>query len=120
MIRLLGITCLCLAGCSTNPPIKENIISGKYKNSCLPEAIIMTQELEKSGIQSKVLTISTSSWKHAVCVYLYPSGDNQLWVYDSNWKSLRIRAWWDSPEGIARAWVKATGRDIYITSARFL
>lgn len=80
----------------------------------------MVEGLHGAEIQARVLLIKTPAWRHAVAVYLYPAGDNRLWVWDSTWKSVRVRAWWNDPDGIARAWISATGRNISITEAIFL
>ena len=107
-----------LAGCVTHAPVAEWSIG--ERNACLPEAAVMVQGLSGAGIQAKVLLVTTPAFKHAVAVYLYPAGDNRLWVWDSTWKSLRVRAWWDDAAGVARAWGLATGRELNITGAEFL
>ena len=96
---------LLLAGCATNPPVDQPYFAGKYRNACLPEAIAMTQALRQSGIQARVLTIYTPKFGHALCVYMYPTGQNKLWVWDSHWKSVNLRAWYDDPDSIAKAWL---------------
>lgn len=80
----------------------------------------MTQGLKDVKIQSKVLLIYTPQWGHAICVYLYPAGNNQLWAWDETWKSIRLRAWWDNPVDIAQKWTKATGKAVTIDRAEFL
>ncbi|MEI6278294.1 MAG: hypothetical protein WCQ16_02780 [Verrucomicrobiae bacterium] len=110
---------LLLTGCGT-APVREPAFSGWHKNACVPEAAAMVQGLNAAGIQSRVLLIYTPAWNHAVAVYLYPAGANRLWVWDENWKSVRVRAWWDAPAGIARAWLAETGRTATVTSADFL
>lgn len=94
--------------------------TGQHRSACLPEAAAMTEGLRKSGITARVLIISTASWKHAVTVYLYPAGSNRLWVWDSTWKSNQVRAWWNDPTGIARAWLTVLARPQPITAATFL
>lgn len=120
MYRLLAIACFCLASCASRPPVAEPAFSGKLRNACVPEASAMVEGLHGAGIQSRCLLITTPIWRHAVAVYLYPAGDNRLWVWDSTWKSVRVRAWWNDPSGIARAWIAATGRSLPVTSAGFL
>jgi hypothetical protein len=104
-MRCIAIIALFLAGCAT-APVSEPPIAGQYKNACLPEAIMMAQALKESGVNARVLGIYTPKIGHAICVYLYPSGKNQLWGWDSHWKSLRLRAYSDDAEGIARAWLR--------------
>jgi len=119
MKYLLAITILALSGCAL-PPAPEPEFSGRYKNACLPEAIAMTQALKKSDIQARVLRISTKDWGHAVCVYLYPTGANRLYVWDSYWKSVNLRAWFDNPVSIANAWLKYAHPDAQLINASFL
>ena len=116
---LLSIIILVLAGCAM-PPAAEPEFAGIYKNACLPEAIAMTQALKKNGIQARVLRIGTKEWGHAVCVYLYPTGANKLYVWDSYWKSVNLRAWYDDPNDIANAWLKWAHPKISLVSANFL
>lgn len=109
MKKLLLIVCVCLTGCITNPPVdRKDVVPFKYGNDCLPQAIIMTEALKTKGVEAHVLSIFTDKWGHAVCVYMYPKGQNQLWAWDRFWKSMRIRAWKDDPMGIAKQWLKLT------------
>jgi hypothetical protein len=109
-----------VAGCASTPPADTPPWVGKYKNACLPEAIVMTQGLKKHGIQAKVLTIYTDKWGHAVCVYLYPTGQNRMWVWDSYWKSVNIRAYFNDPNDIAKAWMRWTMTDAKLNHAVFV
>jgi hypothetical protein len=110
---------LFVVGCTSTPPIQTPPWIGKYKNACLPEAIAMTEALRQSGVQAKVLSIHTKDWGHATCTYLYPPGANKLWVWDSHWKSVPLRAWWNDPHSIARAWMAWRYDTTPITSAVF-
>lgn len=107
-MKTLLLVALLLAGCVTTPPAPVPGIATKYSNACLPEAIQMAQSLKEHGIQAKVLRIETTTWGHAVAAYLYPTGANQLWVWDSYWGSLRVRSYWHDATGTARAWLAAT------------
>jgi len=120
MTRLALISCLLLTACATNPPAPEPEFAAKYGNACLPEAIVMAQSLRKYNIRARVLGIYTQDWGHAVCVYLYPPGENKLWAWDSHWKSLRVRAWTDDPESIARNWLANTHFGTPLKRAEFL
>ena len=80
----------------------------------------MCTALNEKGVQAKVLIITTPMWKHAVTVYLFPAGDNTLWVYDSTWKSIQVRAYFSDPWGCAKAWLKAIGTVVVINDAQFL
>jgi len=104
----IAIAILIATGCVHTPPVERPSWIGKYGNACLPEAIAMAQGLREKQIFAKVLRISTDEWNHAVCVYLYPPGQNKLWVWDSHWMSLRVRAWTDDPVSIAKAWLRIT------------
>ena len=112
-------TCLLLISCTHNPPTNVPEWVGKMKNACLPEAIVMTQGLRASGIQAKVLSIHTKDWGHATCVYMYPPGQNKLWVWDSHWQSIPLRAFWNDPNSIARAWMKWRYDETPLTNAYF-
>ena len=111
---------LLLGGCSTYPPAAEPAFAGWHRNACLPEAAAMTEGLKKSGVRAKVLVLASPKWNHAVTVYLYPQGNNRLWVWDSDWKSNEVRAWWNDPQGIARAWLAVIGSSRTITTAKFI
>jgi len=118
-ITLLFVYCLLLSGCTSSPPSKVPDWVGKMKNACLPEAIVMTRELKKSGIQAKVLSIHTEKWGHATCAYLYPPGQNKLWVWDSHWQSVPLRGWWNDPYSIAKAWMNWRYDETPITNSYF-
>lgn len=120
LVELIPVLlCLLLAACTSTPPIDQPPWIGKMKNACLPEAIAMTEGLKREGIQAKVLSIHTKDWGHATCAYLYPPGQNKLWVWDSYWKSVTLRAWWYDPNSIARAWMTWRHDLTPITSAYF-
>jgi hypothetical protein len=116
---IIAIAILALVGCSTLP-VNEPSFSGRYKNACLPEAIAMAQGLREKAIQARVLRIQTKDWGHAVTVYLYPTGANKLYVWDSYWKSVNLRAWYYDPASIANAWLAYTHPKISLVSASFL
>lgn len=116
---ILAIVIVALAGCAS-PPVNEPSFAGRYKNACLPEAIAMAQGLREKSIQTRVLRIQTKDWGHAVTVYLYPTGANRLYVWDSYWKSINLRAWYNDPTGIANAWLNYTHPKILLVNAVFL
>jgi hypothetical protein len=95
-----------IVSCTSTPPTGVPEWAGSYRKACLPEAIAVSEGLRKSGVQAKVLSIHTKNWGHATCAYLYPPGKNRLWVWDSQWQSVPLRAWWDDPKDIAKAWMK--------------
>ena len=109
-----------LAGCTSTPPAGVPAWAGSYRKACLPEAIAVTEGLRKSGVQAKVLSIHTEKWGHATCAYLYPPGKNRLWVWDSQWQSIPLRAWWNDPMDIAKAWMKWRLDETPVQSASFL
>lgn len=118
-MRYVLAVCFILAGCAKEPPVPAPPWVGRHKNACLPEAIVMAQGLRASGIQAKVLSIHTDRWGHAVCMYFYPPGKNQMWVWDSHWKSVPLRAWADDAEAVGRAWMKWTLTDAVFRYAYF-
>lgn len=80
----------------------------------------MATALNEKNVQAKVLAIRTPLWNHAVVAYLYPAGANTLWIWDSEWKSLRVRAYFSDPEQCARAWLNQAHPGIALSSAQFL
>ena len=116
---LLAIAIVALAGCASLP-VKQPAFAGRYRNACLPEAIAMAQGLKEKAIQTRVLRFQTKDWGHAVCVYLYPTGANRLYVWDSYWQSINLRAWLDNPVSIANAWLNYTHPDKQLVNATFL
>jgi hypothetical protein len=119
MKKIIIVFCLFLAGCATNPPLDSNKLKFRYDNDCLPQAIIMTEALKEKNVEAKVLRIYTDKWGHAISVYMYPKGQNKMWGWDSIWKSNRIRAWLDDPNGIAKEWLKITLSDAKLNHAEF-
>ena len=92
---------LCL-GCSTVPDNTEAWVTF-HKNACLPTAIIYKKILQKQDIWSKVMVYKVDNQPigHAVTVFLYPPGKNQLWTYD--WEgAYRVRAYKDATYEIAK------------------
>ena len=82
---------------------------------------MMAQSLREKSLPAKVLVIRTPAWCHALCIYLYLPGRNQLWAWDANWKYLRLRAYFSDAPGIARAWLIETNRrSTPVISADFL
>jgi hypothetical protein len=112
------ILALLMTGCAVNPPVPA-WTSGQ-RNACLPEAAVMSEGLKKADIKAEVVILRTPMWSHAVAAYLYPTGENQLWVWDAEWKSIRVRAYFDDADQIARAWCNATGKSVWIDSAEIL
>jgi hypothetical protein len=118
VVKLLLLSVV-ISACTSNPPTNVPEWVGKMKNACLPEAIVMTQGLKASGIQAKVLSIHTKDWGHATCVYMYPPGRNKLWVWDSHWQSVPLRAFWNDPNSVARAWMKWRYDETPLTNVYF-
>jgi hypothetical protein len=85
---------LLFVGCQNTPKNPEREAE-KQINACLPNAIIMVQALRRYDIWAKVITVSwTEKGKirgHAYAIYLYPLGSYQLWAYDSDWGSTRVK-----------------------------
>jgi hypothetical protein len=106
-------------GCATRPPVEDKKLRFKYDNDCLPQAIIMTESLKEKNVEARVLRIYTNKWGHAICVYMYPKGQNKMWGWDRVWKSNRIRAWKEDPIGIANYWIKITMSDAKLIAAEF-
>jgi hypothetical protein len=117
---LILITSMFLVGCVTNPPVdRKDVVPFKYGNDCLPQAIIMAEALKQKNVEARVLSIFTDKWGHAVCVYMYPKGQNKMWAWDRFWKSMRVRAWKDDPMGIAKEWLRLTLSEDKLIRAEF-
>jgi hypothetical protein len=124
--KVLTLNCLLvlfLVGCTSVPKNPESEAE-KQINACLPNAIIMAQALRRQNVWAKVLVVR---WNregringHAYTVFLYPPGQNQLWSYDRDWGSMRVRAYKDDPLGIARQ--ANNQRNLYwpLTQAEYL
>jgi hypothetical protein len=86
---------LLFTGCQSTPSNPE-AEAEKQINACLPNAIIMAQALRRQDVWAKVLVVKWNIQQkingHAYTVYLYPAGQNQLWAYDRDWGSIRVRA----------------------------
>lgn len=116
---LLSVLCVGLVSCVTYPPYVSKELPFKYGNDCLPQAIIMTESLKKHGVDAKVLSIFTDKWGHAICVYMYPPGKNQMWGWDRIWMSMRLRAWKNDPESVAKEWMRVTMSQDKFVSAEY-
>jgi hypothetical protein len=96
------------------------------KNACLPTAITFRESLRKYNVWAEVVgyqfdytnTKKKKSSGHAIVAYMYPTGQNKLWTYDS-WGSYRVRAYKDDALDIARKAVEARQEDRHVTSAHF-
>jgi hypothetical protein len=123
MKNLAVVTIFFLAACTSTPKNPEREIE-RQVNACLPAAITMREGLTRSGVWSEVLVVHwTENQKprgHAYAIYLYPPGKNQLWAYDRDWGSTRVRALRDDPRAVA--WAANTSRNLHgpITSAEYL
>jgi hypothetical protein len=103
---------LLLASCVSTPKNPEAWMEREI-NACLPTAIAFREGLRKYNVWSEVLVTTWNDPKprgHAFCVYLYPSGKNQLWSYDQ-WGSYRTRAFTNNPTQVAEQALRA--RAIY-------
>lgn len=125
MNRLLIIVlALALTACASTPKNPEAAVE-KEKNACLPAAITMREGLQRHDVWSEVLVVEWTEPAgkkrgHAYAVYLYPPAKNQLWAYDRDWGSTRVRAYKDDSRAVAAA--ANMSRNIYgpITRAEYL
>jgi hypothetical protein len=76
--------------------------------------------LKQSGIQAKVLIVNTPKFNHALACYLYPSGKNRLWVWDSYWKSMNLHAWWENSDSVSKEWLKWCSKETKLSNSFFL
>lgn len=103
-MKILIAFSLLIMGCQITPSNPEKGAE-KQINACLPNAIIMSSALRRQGVWAKVLEVKWESTNkingHAYTIYLYPPSKNQLWAYDRDWGSTRIRAFKDDPRMVA-------------------
>ena len=69
----------------------------------------MAEGLKHEGVKAEVVVFQTTQRSHAIVAYIYPTGSNRLWAWDSYNKSSTIRAYFDDPLGIAKAFLFQTG-----------
>jgi hypothetical protein len=120
MTRFLAILVVLLTACVSTPKNPEAAVE-KEKNACLPAAITMREGLQKHDVWSEVLVVEWTEPAgkkrgHAYAVYLYPKGKNQLWAYDRDWGSTRVRAYKNDARAVATA--ANMSRDIHGPIAR--
>lgn len=118
--RLAPFLVLLTTACASDLPVKEPAVAGKFENACLPEAVILKEALHQANIESKILIIHSTTWSHAAVVYVYPRENPKVWVWDSTAKSLQVRASYDNPAQIAKAWLTEQARDNTGVRAEFL
>jgi hypothetical protein len=123
MKSAIYIVALLLAACTTTPRNPQSEVE-KHLNACLPAAITMREGLVESGIWSEVLVVHWLEGKkargHAYAVYLYPPAKNQLWAYDRDWGSIRVRALKSDARAVAMAANNSRALWGPITSAEYL
>lgn len=123
--KVLTLNCLLvlLVGCTSVPKNPETEAE-KQINACLPNAIIMAQALRRQDVWAKVLIVKWNKTGningHAYTIYFYPPGKNQLWSYDRDWGSMRIRAYKDNAVEVARQANSQRNLNWPLTSAVYL
>lgn len=117
-VALAVLQCACVS----SPPLPAGIpdFGSLGPNACLPEAILMAESFKKEHIEARILVIKTAQFSHATVVYLYPAGSQILWVWDADSKSLQIKADYQNPVQIARAWLDAIDHTELVLGASFL
>ena len=125
-LLLFFIGVILLSSCGNNLPSNPEKQLEWVTNACLPTAITMKHGLRNATKWNEILIyeyteLATGLKKgHAVCVYIYPVGSNQLWAYDYE-GSTRIRAYITDPITIAQLTEQTRGRITNnITSAYFV
>lgn len=124
-MKILAIlSILVLAACETLPTNPEWWMEREI-NACVPTAIAFKEGLNRYGVWSEVLRYSWIDAKtkkprgHAVVVYLYPKGKNQLWSYD-NLGSFRIRAFTNNVTSVAQQTHSVRGNPETIYAAEWI
>jgi hypothetical protein len=121
-VLITGIFCTCCA------PLPESPVPwlASQTGACLPTSIVFRESLKGQAVWSEVVVYhywadetQTKMFGHAICAFLYPVGQNQMYTMDGE-GSFRTRAFIDDPVGIAQAAEYARGRQNKIVSATFL
>jgi len=107
-ILISSLFAVLLVGCQYQP-VSEPEVSGKFNNACLPEAAIMTESLKQCGINAEVIIVTEARWSHAVVAFVYPADSEDVWVWDSKYKSIKLDAKWGQTSEIIDAWKKKVG-----------
>lgn len=124
MKKILAILTLLITACSTLPTNPEWWMEQEI-NACVPTAIMFKESLNKYNIWSEVVRYSWIDSKthrvkgHAMVVYLYPKGQNQMWTYDSM-GSYRTRAYTNNVADIAQAAHRVRGNPETIFAAQYI
>jgi len=112
-----------ITSCLTLPKNPETLAEQQIK-ACLPNAIIMSQALNRQDVWAKTLIIK---WKennkfrgHAYSIYLYPPGTNKLWAYDRDYGSTRVRAYKTNAKSVGQYANKSRGLYEPLTIANYL
>jgi hypothetical protein len=120
---LVPFLALALSACTSTPRNPQAAVEREV-NACLPAAITMREGLVESGVWSEVLLVHWLEGKkargHAYAVYLYPPAKNQLWAYDRDWGSIRVRALKNDARAVALAANNSRALWGPITSAEYL
>ena len=118
-----AILLLCFSACTSTPKNPQAAVEREI-NACLPAAITMREGLVKSGVWSDVLVVHWNEGQkrrgHAYAIYLYPPAKNQLWAYDRDWGSIRVRAYKNDARAVAIAANNSRALFGLITSAEYL
>lgn len=125
MRLVLSICALIMVSCAALPKNPERELE-RQVNACLPAAITMRESLRRYDVWAQVLEVhwidgqSNKTRGHAYAVYLYPPGKNKLWAYDRDWGSIRVRAYKDDAEAVARSANASRALFGSLTSAEYI
>ena len=112
-----------LSSCSNHLPVPLPDFVGTAENSCLPEAILLTEAMHRAGIEAKVVVFTTDRIGHALTVFRMVNartGEPDLWVWDYHSETVRLEADYTNDLQIATRWFTHTGQKGVILQARAL
>lgn len=120
---ILTALMLLLASCSNRLPVPLPDFVGTAENSCLPEAILLTEAMHQAGIEAKVVIFTTDRIGHALAVFRMVNtrtGKADVWVWDYHSQTTRLDADFNNNFQIATRWFTQSGQKGMILQVRAL
>ena len=120
---------LCICGFLYAVPSNPDWYLEREINGCLPTAITFRESLRKYGVWARVLLTvyvdelhENGKYKHghAMVVFIYPSGKQRLWSYDSEGSWEIPYSQFPDPITIAKKAFEVRGQSRRVVSAKFI
>ncbi len=114
---------LLLGSCSNQLPVPLPEFIGTAENSCLPEAVLLTEAMHRAGIEAKVVIFRTERVGHALAVFRMlnaRTGQVEVWVWDYHSRTTRLAVDYNNDLQIVTRWFVQSGQSGIIRQARAL